>query len=74
MREAEMNELFPVFLKTHELHVLLVGGSKGALERLKALLLNAPETNVLVVARAYSDAFLDFAERHETVFLEARDV
>lgn len=74
MREAEMNELFPVFLKTHELHVLLVGGSEGALERLKALLLNAPETNVLVVARAYSDAFLDFAERHETVFLEARDV
>lgn len=74
MRETQLNELFPVFLKTQELHVLLVGGGKSALEKLKELLLNSPETNVLVVARTYSDSFLDFAERHETVFLEARDV
>ncbi|MNJ85947.1 Siroheme synthase [compost metagenome] len=73
MREATVNELFPVFLKTHELSVLLVGGGKGALAKLKAVLLNSPETTVFVVAREYSDAFLDFAERHETVFLEVRD-
>ncbi len=73
MREANSNELFPVFLKTHELQVLLVGGGKVGLEKLKALLLNSPETQVTVVAREYSDAFIDFAERHETVYLEVRD-
>lgn len=73
MRETIVNELFPVFLKTRELQVLLVGGGAVGLEKLKALLLNSPETTVTVVARAYSEAFLDFAERHETVFMELRD-
>lgn len=73
MREANTNELFPVFLKTHELNVLLVGGGEVALEKLKALLLNSPDTNVAVVAREYTEAFIDFAERHENVFLEVRD-
>lgn len=73
MREASTNELFPVFLKTNELQVLLVGGGAVGLEKLRALLLNSPETNVTVVAREYSDDFIDFAERHETVYLEVRD-
>jgi uncharacterized protein len=73
MREVDTNELFPVFLKTHELQVLLVGGGNVGLEKLKAILLNSPETTVFVVSKEYSDAFIDFAERHETVFLEARE-
>lgn len=73
MRESDTNELFPVFLKTQELQVLLVGGGTVALEKLRALLLNSPETMVTVVAREFSDAFIDFAERHETVYLEVRD-
>ena len=73
MREANTNELFPVFLKTQELNVLLVGGGEVALEKLKALLLNSPDTPVSVVAREYTEAFIDFAERHESVFLEVRD-
>ncbi|MDF3025908.1 MAG: siroheme synthase [Fluviicola sp.] len=73
MREANTNELFPIFLKTQELNVLLVGGGEVALEKLKALLVNSPDTPVSVVAREYSDAFIDFAERHESVFLEVRN-
>lgn len=73
MRETNTNELFPVFLKTNELNVLLVGGGEVALEKLKALLLNSPDTNVTAVAREYTDSFIDFAERHESMFLEARD-
>lgn len=73
MRESNANELFPVFLKTHELNVLLVGGGDVALEKLKALLLNSPDTPIAVVAREYTDSFIDFAERHENVLLEVRD-
>ena len=73
MRETNTNELFPVFLKTKELSILLVGGGTVALEKLKALLLNSPDTPISVVSSEYTDAFIDFAERHESVFLEARD-
>ena len=52
---------------------MLVGGGEVALEKLKALLLNSPDTPVSVVAREYTEAFIDFAERHESVFLEVRD-
>ncbi|WP_341904457.1 TSUP family transporter [Fluviicola taffensis] len=73
MREvAEQNELFPVFLKTNELQVLLVGGGEVALEKLKALLTNSPHTTVSVVALEFSESFIDFAERHEQVYLENR--
>ncbi len=73
MRESVVNELFPVFLKTNELNVLLVGGGNVALEKLRALLTNSPETNISVVSREYQEAFIDFAERHENVYLETRD-
>jgi uncharacterized protein len=70
--EAEQNELFPVFLKTNELQVLLVGGGVVALEKLKALLTNSPHTTVVVIALEFSEQFIDFAERHELVYLENR--
>nr|WP_294860400.1 TSUP family transporter [uncultured Fluviicola sp.] len=69
---AEQNELFPVFLKTNELQVLLVGGGEVALEKLRTLLTNSPHTTVSVVALEFSEAFIDFAERHELVYLENR--
>lgn len=66
------NELFPIFLKTNELHVLLVGGGAVALEKLQALLVNSPSTSVTVVASEFSSSFIAFAELHENVFLENR--
>ena len=38
------NTLFPVFLKLEEMHVLLVGAGNVGLEKLHALLANAPAT------------------------------
>lgn len=51
----ETNKLFPVFLKLESLSVLVVGGGKIGLEKLNALLSNAPETNVKLVAIEISD-------------------
>jgi siroheme synthase-like protein len=48
--EKETNTLFPVFLKLESLHTLLVGGGNVGLEKLRAILLNAPEARVTVVA------------------------
>lgn len=47
---SDENHLFPVFLKLEKLNVLLVGAGNVGLEKLNALLSNAPEANVTVVA------------------------
>src|SRR6218665_615152 len=74
MSEKEVNELFPIFLKTNEMEVLLIGGGNVALEKLQALLTNSPRSNVKVVAKEFNPAFLAFAELHENVELEERAV
>lgn len=63
------NELFPIFLKTNQLPVLLIGGSTVALEKLRAVLGNSPHTQVTVVADWFSDELIAFAETKPTVEL-----
>ncbi|KAA3628084.1 MAG: bifunctional precorrin-2 dehydrogenase/sirohydrochlorin ferrochelatase [Bacteroidetes bacterium] len=48
------NQLYPVFLKLHELELLLVGGGKVAHEKLFFLLKNSPEAEVTLVANQIS--------------------
>lgn len=49
------NHLFPVFLKLEEMNVLLVGAGNVGLEKLNAIISNAPATHVLVVAESISN-------------------
>ncbi|MEO0340964.1 MAG: bifunctional precorrin-2 dehydrogenase/sirohydrochlorin ferrochelatase [Bacteroidota bacterium] len=44
------NVMFPVFLKLHQLNMLLVGGGNVGLEKLEAVLKSAPLAKVTVVA------------------------
>ena len=44
------NHLFPVFLKLHELHTLIVGGGLVGEEKITAVLRNCPESAVTLVA------------------------
>lgn len=44
------NTLFPIFLKLHELHLLIVGGGNVGLEKLEAVLRSSPATKVTLVA------------------------
>ncbi len=53
------NKLFPIFLKLEELKVLLLGGGNVALEKLNAIINNAPAAQVHVVAK---EVFPEFAE------------
>jgi siroheme synthase-like protein len=50
-KENEGNQLFPVFLKLDQLHVLLVGGGVIGLEKITAILNNSPATKITLVAR-----------------------
>lgn len=44
------NQLFPVFLKLNELHVVLIGAGNIGLEKLNALLHNSPQTRITIIA------------------------
>lgn len=64
-----MNHLYPIFLKVHELNVLLVGGGFVATEKLEFLLKSSPKAQVTIVSKMFRPEFLELAEGKETVTL-----
>jgi hypothetical protein len=66
------NHLFPVFLKLEEMHVLLVGGGKVALEKLSAILKNSPATTILLVATVISNEIKTLARSHSNIKMQER--
>ncbi|MEP6749475.1 MAG: TSUP family transporter [Bacteroidota bacterium] len=69
---AGKNHLFPVFLKMEELNVLLVGGGKVGLEKLNAILQNAPAASVWVVATEITPEIKLLATLNPGIVLEER--
>lgn len=59
---AEINRLFPVFLKLEQLRVLLIGAGNVGLEKLNAIINNSPAAVVTVVAKEVTPAFKTAAE------------
>lgn len=57
----ETNTLLPVFMKLEQMKVLLVGAGNVALEKLKTIKHNAPQTHICVVAKDISRQFADYA-------------
>lgn len=47
---SEINGLYPILLKLEEMRLLIVGGGKVALEKLKSVLSNSPLTNIKIIA------------------------
>ena len=62
-----MNHLYPIFLKVHELNILLVGGGNVGTEKLEFLLKSSPKAQVTAVSREFSQSFIDLAEKTDTV-------
>jgi siroheme synthase-like protein len=65
--DGGINKLFPVFFKLEQLRVLLIGGGNVALEKLQAIVNNAPKTKVTVVAREVFDVFKEEANKYDTI-------
>lgn len=64
-----MNHLYPIFLKVHELSVLLIGGGNVGTEKLEFLLKSSPNAQVTAVSREFSQSFLDLAATTDSVTL-----
>lgn len=68
----DANHLFPVFLRLEILEVLLVGAGNVGLEKLTAILGNAPAARVSVVATNVTVQVKVLAGAHEFVTIEER--
>lgn len=66
---AGQNNLFPVFLKLESLSLLIVGGGHVALEKLTAVLNNAPQTKIKLVAKEISPEIKALALVHSNLIL-----
>jgi hypothetical protein len=66
------NSLFPVFLKLEKLSVLIVGGGYVGMEKLNAILKNAPEANIKLVATQVSDEIKELVELYPKVHIHER--
>jgi len=65
----ERNELYPIFLKLHNINVLIVGGGNVGLEKLSFMLKSSPNANVEVVATTFLPELEALAEKHSSVKL-----
>ena len=65
----ERNELYPIFLKLHNINVLIVGGGNVGLEKLSFMLKSSPNANVEIVATKFLPELEALAENHPSVTL-----
>lgn len=58
-----MNTLYPIFLNTGNIHILLIGGGNTAREKLHFILKNSPDAKITVIARHFRDDILPISNK-----------
>ncbi|MFC3356088.1 precorrin-2 dehydrogenase/sirohydrochlorin ferrochelatase family protein [Sphingobacterium zeae] len=67
-----MNQLFPIFVKLNQIHTLLVGGGKVALEKFEALASNDNALNLTIVAKEIIPEFAQLLKEYPQIDLYVR--
>ncbi len=68
----DRNNLYPVFLKVANLHVLIVGGGNVAEEKLRFLTKSSPDAVISMVAPEYLEATLKLASEYNVTVIYDR--
>ncbi|PWG04686.1 precorrin-2 dehydrogenase/sirohydrochlorin ferrochelatase family protein [Polaribacter aquimarinus] len=66
----ERNNLYPIFLKTKNLQVLIVGGGFVAEEKLTFLLKSSPDANVTIVSPMFREGTIALAKKGNVTLIE----
>jgi precorrin-2 dehydrogenase/sirohydrochlorin ferrochelatase len=61
--EMERNNLYPIFLKTKSLNILIVGGGNVAEEKLTFLLKSSPDAHVTIVSPMFRKGTINLAKK-----------
>ncbi len=64
------NNLYPVFLKTDNLHILIVGGGHVAEEKLRFLGKSSPDAKVTMVAPMFREETLKLAQKYDVTIIK----
>jgi uroporphyrin-III C-methyltransferase len=64
------NDLFPIFLKLHELRLLIVGGGYVGLEKITAVLQNSPLANITLVSPEIRPEIQQLTKEYPNIKLE----
>lgn len=67
----ERNNLYPIFLKTSNLEVLIVGGGNVGLEKLTFLLKSSPDAKVQMIALEFLADTIELANSHTVEMIRA---
>ncbi len=67
----ERNNLYPIFLKTAQLNILIVGGGYVAEEKLQFLMKSSPDARVVMVAPLFRKGTADLASQHGVTLVDA---
>jgi len=67
----ERNNLYPIFLKTRTLHVLIVGGGNVAEEKLSFLTKSSPDAKITVVSPMFRENTLKLAANYNVELIRA---
>lgn len=67
----ERNNLYPIFLKTSNLEVLIVGGGNVSLEKLTFLLKSSPDAKVQMIALEFLADTIELANSHTVEMIRA---
>lgn len=66
---SKMNNLFPIFVKIEQLQTLVVGGGYVGLEKLEALLKNAEDAPITLVAPEIRSEIVELSKKHPNISL-----
>ncbi|WP_075344328.1 precorrin-2 dehydrogenase/sirohydrochlorin ferrochelatase family protein [Tenacibaculum agarivorans] len=66
----ERNNLYPIFLKTKQLEVLVIGGGFVAEEKLSFLLKSSPDAKVTIVSPMFREGTVALAKTGEVIMIE----
>lgn len=64
------NNLYPVFLKTENLHILIVGGGHVAAEKLSFLCKSSPDARVTMVAPMFREDTIALAQKFQVTMIK----
>lgn len=71
--QEDRNPLYPVFLKLHQLQLLIVGAGEVGFEKLSFILKSSPDAKVTVVAPWISEEIKKLLEEKESHFVQFRN-
>ncbi len=68
----ERNNLYPIFLKTKSLKVLIVGGGHVAEEKLTFLLKSSPDAHVTMVSKMFREGTKILAKKGDVALIKSK--